>query len=391
MEFLQRTWAEVSLDDLAYNYHALRGHVPAGARFLGVVKADAYGHGAVPVSRHLTELGAEFLAVAMLDEAVQLRQAGLQLPILLLGYTPPQFAAYEAENGIRQEVGDLAYAQALSAQLSGTGLRLKIHLKLDTGMGRLGFTAYDRPETIQELGQIAQLPNLEIEGVFQHFCVADSHDPDCVSFTRLQYSRFTQMLEQMADLGIRPEIRHCCNSAATILYPEFAMDMIRPGISTYGFPPAPELEGDLPLRPLLSWRTSISQIKDFAADISVSYGRTWKTPAPRRIAVLPIGYADGLSRSLSGQVSFLCHGLAAPQVGRICMDMCMLDVTDIPGAQVGDTVTILGHDGDLGRPCADMALQLGTITYEVTCDIGKRVPRLYLQDGQQVSMLRYLV
>ena len=334
MEFLKRTWAEVSLDNLTYNYNQLRSHVPASTRFLGVVKADAYGHGAVAVSRHLEELGAEFLAVSNLEEAEQLRNHGIHLPILLLGYTPALFAEYEADNGIRQEVNAIDYARQLNARLDGTGKRLKVHLKLDTGMSRLGFFAYDRPETIDELVEISKLPNLEIEGVFQHFCVADSHKPECQAFTQVQYGRFTAMLDEMAAHGIKPEIRHCCNSAATILHPEFAMDMVRPGIATYGFAPDACMEGDMDLRPLLSWRSTISQI---------------------------------------------------------CMDMCMIDVTDIPDAQVGDTITILGRDGEELLRCEDMAAQLETITYEITCDINKRVPRIYLKDGKEVGKLQYIV
>ena len=391
MEFLKRTWAEVSLDNLTYNYNQLRSHVPASTRFLGVVKADAYGHGAVAVSRHLEELGAEFLAVSNLEEAEQLRNHGIHLPILLLGYTPALFAEYEADNGIRQEVNAIDYARQLNARLDGTGKRLKVHLKLDTGMSRLGFFAYDRPETIDELVEISKLPNLEIEGVFQHFCVADSHKPECQAFTQVQYGRFTAMLDEMAAHGIKPEIRHCCNSAATILHPEFAMDMVRPGIATYGFAPDACMEGDMDLRPLLSWRSTISQIKDFDEGITISYGRLWTTPSKRRIAVVPIGYADGLSRRLTNHVDFLLRGKRVHQVGRICMDMCMIDVTDIPDAQVGDTITILGRDGEELLRCEDMAAQLETITYEITCDINKRVPRIYRKDGKEVGKLQYIV
>ena len=270
MEFLKRTWAEVSLDNLTYNYHQLRSHVPATTRFLGVVKADAYGHGAVAVSKHLEKLGAEFLAVSNLEEAKQLRDHDVHLPILLLGYTPPQFAEYEADNGVRQEVNAIDYARQLNARLEGTGKQLKIHLKLDTGMSRLGFFAYNRPETIDELVEISKMPNLYIEGVFQHFCVADSHSEECQDFTRVQYGRFTAMLEEMAQHGIEPEIRHCCNSAATILHPEYAMDMIRPGIATYGFAPQPCTEGDMAPRPPLTWRTTLHQIKDFDEGITVT-------------------------------------------------------------------------------------------------------------------------
>ena len=270
MDFLRRTWTEVSLDALEYNYRQLRRLVPQGTRFLGVVKADAYGHGAVQVSRSLAELGAEFLAVSNLEEAMQLRNAGIRLPVLILGWTPVHFAAMEAEQGIRQEVNSLEYARALSAALAGTGKRLKIHIKLDTGMSRLGFFAYDRPETAGELAEIAKLPGLEVEGAFTHFCAADSLDADCQRFTALQYERFQTLLGELAALGVQPALRHCCNSAASILHPEYAMDMIRPGVVTYGLLPDPSLEGRISLRPLLSWRAAVVQVKTLPKGAGVS-------------------------------------------------------------------------------------------------------------------------
>ena len=390
LDFLRRTWTEISLDNLAFNYMQIQRHVPEKTKIMGIVKADAYGHGAVPVSRQLEALGAGFLAVSNLEEAVQLRKGGIGLPILLLGYTPPQFAPYEAEQEIRQEVHSLSYAGQLNEALQGSGKRLKIHLKLDTGMSRLGFFAYDCPDTLQELEEIARMSNLQIEGAFQHFSVADSYDAACQAFTRLQYTRFCELLEKMKQCGIEPPIRHCCNSAATILHPEYAMDMVRPGIALYGIAPDKCMEGAMELHPVLSWRTAISQIRPFPTGISISYGRIWTTPDDCRIAVVPIGYADGLQRNLSGQLTFLLRGKPVQQVGRICMDMCMLDITGVPEAEVGDTVTVIGCDGTQRRSCADMARQLGTIDYEITCNISKRVPRIYLKDGQRIEKLQYI-
>lgn len=391
MDFLKRTWAEISLDHLTYNYNSIRAALPAGTRFLGIVKADAYGHGAVAVSQHLESLGAEFLAVSNLEEAMQLRNGDVRLPILILGYTPAKFAEYEAEHGIRQEVNDIAYARELNAHLAESGKTLKIHLKLDTGMSRLGFFAYDRPETIEELAEIAAMRHLEIEGTFQHFCVADSYDPECQAFTRLQYQRFCDMLVQMEARGIHPGIRHCCNSAGMMLYPEFAMDMVRPGVIIYGLAPSPELDGKLPLKPVMSWRALISQIKSYPANVSVSYGRLWSTPTERRIAVLSVGYADGLCRGLSNRIRFLCKGKPVAQVGRICMDMCMVDVTDCPDVRVGDVVTIFGSDGGSTLRCEALAGKMDTIPYEIVCNISKRVPRLFFLGGKEVGKLRYIV
>ena len=321
MKVLKRTWADISLDNLEHNYKTLREHVGKGPRFLGVVKADSYGHGAVQVSRTLEELGAEYLAVSNLEEAVQLRRGGVNLPVLILGYTPPEFAPDEAEMAITQEVHGLQYAKDLNKALEGTGKKLTVHLKIDTGMTRLGFFA-DQPEaTLAALVEVSQLPNLYIEGVFMHFCVSDSKKPEDVAFTKLQHERFVNMLDLMKSKGIEPEIRHCCNSGATILRPEYAMDMIRPGVATYGFHPSPDTVGEIDLRPMMSLHTSIAQIRTIAAGKSISYGRTYTTPEDKLVAVLPIGYADGLSRLLSNRVSFRICGKQAPVVGRICMDM----------------------------------------------------------------------
>lgn len=391
MKLLKRTWADVSLDNLSHNYTQLRANVPASCRFLGVVKADAYGHGAVPISNRLRELGADFLAVSNFEEALQLRRADNRLPILILGYTPAAYAEDMADMGIRQEVHSLEYARQLDRQLEGTDKKLLVHIKLDTGMSRLGFFAYDSDQTYGELVQVRALSHLEPEGVFTHFPVADSCKAEDEAFTRLQFRRFTDMIEALKGAGFCFALRHCCNSAATILYPEFALDMIRPGIATYGISPSPELEGRMDLRPLMALRTTISQIRDFRPGVSVSYGRIYETPSPRRIAVLCIGYADGLSRALSNQVSFLLRGRRVPVVGRICMDMCMVDVTDVPDARVGDVVTVFGEDHGQTIAVDDLARQLGTIPYEILCDINKRTPRIYLDGRQRTEILQYIV
>ena len=391
MKLLKRTWADVSLDNLAHNYSMLRRLVPADCKFLGVVKADAYGHGALPVSRRLSELGADYLAVSNIEEAVQLRRGGIRLPILILGYTPPFYAEDLVDMGIRQEIHSMEYATQLNHALEGSGKRLKAHIKLDTGMSRLGFFGYENPETLEQIRLISRLDNLLLEGIFTHFPSADSYDPADEAFTRLQFQRFTGTVEALAAWGIHFRLRHCCNSAATLLHPEYALDMIRPGIATYGVSPSEELEGRFDLRPLMSLKTMVSQIRDFKADVPVSYGRTYTTPGPRTIAVLTIGYADGLSRSLSNRIGFLLHGKRVPVVGRICMDMCMVDVTEVPEARVGDVVTVFGTDEGACLPIDDMARAMGTIPYEILCDINKRIPRIYLDGEQRLEILQYIV
>ena len=392
MKTLKRTWADISLDDLEYNYHSIRSRLPSGTRFLGVMKADAYGHGAVPVSRALADLGAEYLAVSNLEEAVQLRRGEIRLPILILGYTPPEYAENMIYLDITQEVHSLDYAKELDASLAGTNYILNVHLKLDTGMTRIGFFAYDNERTLDELKQVAALPHLRIEGVFMHFCVADSTAEEDVTFTRLQFRRFTDMLSAMEGAGIRPEIRHCCNSGATILYPEYALDMVRPGIITYGNAPSAELEGAISLRPMMSLHSMIAQVRTVPAGTDISYGRLYRTKEATRVAVLPIGYADGLSRLLTGKAGFYLHGTMVPVIGRICMDMCMLDVSAVPDAKPGDIVTIFGYDEDGTLvPCERLASAQGTINYELLCQISKRIPRICHRGDKTEQILQYIV
>ncbi len=387
MKLLKRTWADIDLDALSRNYSAIKSHIPAGTRFMGVMKADAYGHGAVPVSHALVELGAEYLAVSNLEEAVQLRRGGIRAPILILGYTPPMYAENMIYLDLTQEVHSLEYAMQLNEMLNGTNFILNVHLKLDTGMTRIGFTAYDNEQAMKDLAETAALPHLHVEGAFTHFCAADSRDASDAAFTKKQYDRFCAALDWLSEKKIHPEIRHCCNSGATLLYPEYGMDMVRPGIVTYGVNPSADTEGILDLQPVMRLSTTVSQLRDVPAGIDVSYGRSYTTDCPKKLAVLSIGYADGLNRRLSGKASFLIHGQPAPVVGRICMDLCMVDVTHIPDVQVGDEVTVIGA----GMPCEVMAQQLDTIAYEVLCGINKRIPRIYLQNGKASEILQYIV
>lgn len=392
MKTLKRTWAEVSLDNLEHNYRAIKNHIPEGCRFLGVMKADAYGHGAVPLSHALCELGAEYLAVSNLEEAIQLRRGGVRAPMLILGYTPASFADTMVFMDITQEVHSLEYAKELDTALAGTNYILNVHLKLDTGMTRIGFFAYDHERTLPELLEVCGLPHLHVEGVFTHFCVADSKASEDEAFTRTQYARFTAMLDALAAHGIRPELRHCASSGATILYPELALDMVRPGIATYGHAPSEDAEGILDLRPLMTVRTTVAQLREIPAGTSISYGRTYTAERDMRVAVLPIGYADGLLRGLSGKVSFRIRGKMARSVGRICMDMCMVDVSEIPGIRVGDEAALFGYDTDgTLLPCERIAQQAGTISYEILCGISKRIPRIYMQDGREQEILQYIV
>ena len=374
-ELQKRTWVEISLENVAHNCRVMREKLPAGCRFLGVVKADGYGHGAVPVARRLAEAGAEYLAVACIDEAAELRRAGIRLPILILGVTPPELALRLAELELTQAVGDLETARRMSELLAGTGKTLKIHVKLDTGMGRLGFPA-ESDSVLQEMAALLRLPGLYAEGIFTHLAVSD--EPDGEAYTWLQFQRFIRTAESLEKItGCRFAIKHCANSGAMINYREFCLDMVRPGIATYGMYPGPD-KGGLELRPAMQLRSRIAAITEHAAGDTISYGRTFTAMAPMRIAVLPIGYADGLHRVLSNRMEVLIHGQRARQIGRICMDMCMVDITHIPTCTVGDVATIFGRDGDAFIPVEEQAEKAGTISYELVCAVSRRVPRIYV-------------
>ena len=392
MKTLKRTWAEISLDNLEHNYHALRSQTPEGCKFLGVIKADAYGHGAVPVSGTLSELGCEYLAVSNLEEAVQLRRGGIRTPVLILGYTPPEYADTMVFMDLTQEIHSMDYARALEERLRGTNYILNVHLKLDTGMGRIGFLAYGAHSELAQLRAFSQLTHLRAEGVFTHFSAADSRLADDEAYTETQYARFQAALAELEGYGIHPALRHCANSAVTILHPEYSLDMVRGGIALYGCAPDRDCAGLLDLRPVMTLRTTIAQLRDVAAGTPISYGRTFTAPRDLRMAVLPVGYADGLSRSLSGRARFRLHGVDVPVIGRICMDMCMVDITNVPQAKVGDELTLFGYDEDGQRvPVERLAEASGTISYEILCTLSKRIARLYYSGGRQSEILQYIV
>ncbi len=371
----KRTWAEISLPDLRHNYEAIRAALPAGCRFLGVVKADAYGHGALPVSLLLQEAGAEYLAVSCLDEALELRRGGITMPILILGHTPPEYTQTLIDQGFTQTVSALAKAREYSAAASALGKTLKVHIKLDTGMSRLGFLcAGDYFDLgVGNVITSCQLPNLEPEGIYTHFAVSDLPDAESEAFTRAQFSLFNRVIDAVREKGgVTFAIRHCANSGAVVHYPEMALDMVRPGLLLYGYG---DDTGRLGLRPCMRLVTTVSTIKHYEAGASVSYGRRYVTDRHTRMGVLAIGYADGLPRALSNQCSFAAKGGFAPQRGTICMDMCMVDLTELPQVEVGSEVEIFGARSDLNA----LSAAAGTIPYELLCAVSKRVPRVYIE------------
>ena len=377
MHTTDRIWANIHLDRLAHNYNILRAQAPEGCKFLAPVKANAYGHGAVAISRALADLGCDCLAVACLSEALELREAGIDRPILIFGYTNPKDAPLLVEHGLIQTVFSLEQAEALSHALAGSGQTLQIHLELDTGMGRLGFAVNAFAEPLEDARTAMTLPHLDVQGIFTHFPVSDRDEGYDADFTREQLEAFALAVHWLeAETGKHIPLRHAANSGGVLRFPESHLNMIRPGIALYGVSPNPALI-QVDLKPVMELRTRIIQVRDFADGEFVSYGKTYQTRGSQQIAVVPIGYADGLHRVLSGKIDMLLHGKRVPQVGRICMDMCMLDVSGAEKISIGDTVTIFGEDGDKSIPVDELAERAGTISYELLTAIAPRVPRLY--------------
>ena len=377
---LRRTWAEIDLDALAHNYRRARELTGPGVRYLGVVKADAYGHGAVQVAERLEELGADYLAVSSLDEARELRHGGINAPILILGHTPPEMVPELIRYHITQAVSAQAKAEEYSAAALACGGTLKVHIKVDTGMSRLGFLVRGAhfEGGVAAIAASCALPGLEAEGIFTHFAVSDEDDSDSEGYTRDQFALFMRVLDALAEKGRTFAIRHCANSGALARYPEMYLDMVRPGIALYGVGADAER---LDLRPVMTLKSSVSTIKIFDPDTDISYGRTYRTEGKARIGVLPIGYADGLFRGLSNRLSVVTDQGPAPIRGRICMDMTMVDLTGLPDVKVGSEVEIFGRRQSVDR----LAEILNTISYELLCAVSKRVPRVYLRDGQVVE------
>ncbi len=367
----KRTWAEIDLAAIEHNYRAMRACLPEGCKFLGVVKADSYGHGAIPVSKRLEAIGCDYLAVACLDEARTLREADIGLPIMILGFTPAEYASELADLRVTQAVGSLDYASALSEALEGTGKTLTVHLKLETGMGRTGFRVFGDWKALPAATAV-RLPHLCVEGVFTHFCVSDAK-VGTRDFTLEQLARFQRAVEAIETRsGHAFAIKHCTNSGAMASFPEAYMDMVRPGVSLYGMYPGPDRER-FELIPAMTLKTRVAYIESHEPGDTISYGRTFTVERPSELAVLPIGYADGLHRTLSNKLRVMVNGHVVPQVGRICMDMCMADVTGL-GVKPGDEVEIFGKN----MPIDDVADRAGTIHYELTCAVSPRVPRVYI-------------
>ncbi len=381
-----RVCANISLDAIRDNIKKGRELLEPETRLMAVVKADAYGHGAVPVAQAIDDL-VDAYAVAIPEEGAELRQAGITKPVLVLGYTAPELAASAIRQDIMLSVFQSETAEAYGKIAKELGATAKVHIKLDTGMSRIGYLCNE--QSLADIERIAKLPDIKIEGMFTHFAKADEADK---SFAKEQYKKYMEFAEQLWQRGIRIPVRHVCNSAGMIDLPESDLDMVRFGITMYGMYPTDDVTKErLPVTPAMELKTHISFVKTLPAGVGIGYSGTFVTCRETKVATLPIGYGDGYPRGLSNRGRVLIHGKSAPILGRICMDQCMVDVTDIPEAVQGDTVTLMGRDGEGFISAEEIGATVGnSFHYEVVCDVGKRVPRVYYKDGKPVSVREFL-
>ena len=368
-----RCYAEISLEAIGHNIREVKKRLPEGVKLLGVVKANAYGHGAVPVASYL-ENQVDYFATATIEEAVELRENGISAPILILATCPPSQYGDLVEYDITQTIDSYAQALALEKEAARQNRKAKAHLAVDTGMTRIGFQVTEHDA--DEAAKIADLPHIELEGMFTHFSCADQEDK---TYCSMQMEKYDKMTALLAERGVTIPLRHICNSAGIMEFDDHHFEMVRSGIVTYGIYPSEEVKKErLDLIPALSWKSHVIHVKEVGPGIGVSYGATYVTEKPMtRIATVSAGYADGYPRALSNQGCVLIHGKKAPIIGRICMDQMMVDVTDIPDVQVEDVVTLVGTDGDETITIEEIANPAARFDYEMLCDISSRVTRVY--------------
>lgn len=378
MRSIRPTVADISLDNVTYNVQAMRSIIPAYTELMAVVKADAYGHGAVEVARASLSAGATRLGVAVVEEAVELRRAGVGAPILILGHVPPDFAEPVAKLGLTATVFDRESAVALSSAATRVGRRVKVHIKVDTGMGRLGVRPTDALGFFELL---MTLPHIEVEGIFTHLACADAED---LTSAKQQLVLFRESCQRLEARGHRL-LTHAANTAAILALPESHLDMVRLGLGLYGMYPSLHLRNKLRLKAVMALRSRLSHVKWVEDQTPIGYGSTYRAQGRRQIATVPIGYADGYSRRLSGVGQAIVHGRCVPLVGRVCMDQCMFDVTDLP-AVVGDEIVLMGGQRGVEITVDEIASHMGTINYEVTCLISRRVPRVFWRNNQALTV-----
>ena len=383
---IRPVWAEVNLDHLAHNMREVRRIVSKPTKIMTAVKADGYGHGAQVCAETFLENGADMLAVATPDEGFQLRDWGIDAPILCLGYTPNYLHKKTIEKNVTTTLYSHEQGIHLNKVAQGLNTVARFHVKIDTGMSRLGYQPND--ETVESIVVLSGLPRLELEGVFTHFAVADEADK---GYTRMQYAKYLEIISKIEGKGVKIPIKHVSNSAAIIDLPEYNHDLVRPGIMLYGYYPSPDVDHErVKLKQVLTLHAQISHLKTVPPERGISYGLTYKTEQETMIATVPIGYADGYKRALSNKGYVEIHGQKASIIGRVCMDQSMVDVTRIPEARVGDEAILIGYPGGVAPDGEEMASLLDTITHEVTCQITRRVPRIYTRNGEPVTIKNYL-
>ncbi|MCL1830095.1 MAG: alanine racemase [Oscillospiraceae bacterium] len=384
--FLHRSWVEIDLDNIEHNIREIRSLIGSDVELMACVKADAYGHGSGIVSLLLERVGVDSFGVSNINEAEVLRKAGVKKPILILGFTPPELAGLLTRLDVTQTILNLEYATQLSEQAKAIGATIKADIKVDTGMSRIGFLANDILSAANQIQATCELPGLKIEGIFTHFAVADELTPFGKQYTEHQHAQFAQLISRLAQQDIRFKSVHCCNSAATLFYPEMHHTLVRVGIMIYGLPPSENVSHKINLKPAMALKSAVSQVKELPIDTSISYGARYTTDSVKQIATLPLGYADGYPRGLGNKARAYIHGTLVPIVGTICMDQLMIDVTGLDVKQ-DDEVTLFGGDSPIGL--TNLAGLTGTICYELCCGISRRIPRVYIKDKRILDAIDY--
>ena len=390
VDYLRRSWAVVNLDNVAHNVREIRKKLRPGCMIMGVVKADAYGHGDKFIADELIKLGINWFAVSNINEAMSLRNQGIFHPILILGTTPPSRAKQLCEYNITQTVYCMEYARELQEEAEKQGVTVQCHIKVDSGMGRIGFDGSNVEEAVRQIKETCCFSNLQCDGIFTHFSSSDEYNPSSIQYTKQQFELFKTVNQRLEEAGIRFAIHHCCNSGGIINYPEYHWDMVRAGIVLYGLVPDAGCKGKIDLKPVMELKAVISMVKDVKAGSKISYGRTFTTPKAMKLATVPIGYADGYHRSLSNRGKMLVNGQYAKITGRICMDQLLLDVTEIPDVHEGTEATLVGSDNGKTITFEEIARLSDTVHYEIMCIIGKRVPRVYTRKGENVGVVDYI-
>jgi alanine racemase len=376
-----RVTANINLDAIYHNIEKTKNMLTAGTKLMAIIKADGYGHGAVPIAKTLYPL-TDAYGIAIIEEAIELRKNGIDKPILVLGYTAKEQYKQLVEYDITQTIFQYSAAKDLAKEARRENKCAKIHIKVDTGMSRIGF--YDSIDSIEEVKKIAQLEGIKIEGIFSHFACADASDK---TSAKKQLDRFLKFISQLEEAGIYIPVKHIANSAGIIDLPEAYLDMVRSGISTYGMYPSDEvIKGRIPLEPAMEIKTHVSYVKEVEVGIGVSYGSTYVTDKKTMIATIPVGYGDGYPRQLSSKGRVLIHGKSAPILGRICMDQFMVDVSGIEEVKQGDVVTLVGEDNEERITVEELAALAYSFNYEFVCNVGKRIPRIYYHNGKAVEI-----